>query len=132
MNLRQELFDSALWLAQAFFGSFLFLIILTMLLIKFSRWGKQFWQLTADYIDLKNNLKAIILFMVIVLLSLMAVRLSVLFSNWYNTMYTALQEMNVNTFWSSIALFTVLASIHIVLSLTNFYLSQRFIIQWRI
>ncbi|TNH03953.1 ABC transporter ATP-binding protein/permease [Testudinibacter sp. TR-2022] len=132
MNLRQELFDSALWLTQAFFGSFLFLIMLAVFLIKFSRWGKQFWQLAADYIDPKNNLKAIILFMIIVLLSLMAVRLSVLFSNWYNTMYTALQEMNVNTFWSSIVLFTVLASIHIVLSLTNFYLSQRFIIQWRV
>lgn len=131
MNWQQEFLDSSIWLAQAFIGSMLFLIVLTYLLIKFSRWGNQFWQLAADYIDPKHNLKAILLFLIIVLLSLMAVRLSVVISNWYNIMYGSLQDFNAPLFWEMIAVFGVLATIHVVLVLVTYYLSQYFTINWR-
>ncbi|MGR6981892.1 ABC transporter ATP-binding protein/permease [Testudinibacter sp. P27/CKL/0425] len=131
MNWQQELFDSAVWLAQAFIGSMLFLVVLACLLIKFSRWGKQFWQLAADYIDPKNNLKAILLFLVIVLFSLMGVRLNVVLSNWYNVMYGSLQDLNAPLFWQMMAVFGVLATVNVVLVLCSYYLSQRFTINWR-
>ncbi|SMB83800.1 putative ATP-binding cassette transporter [Pasteurella testudinis DSM 23072] len=131
MNWQQEFFDSAVWLAQAFIGSILFLVTLAFLLIKISRWGKQFWQLAADYIDPKTNLKAIMLFLVIVLLSLMAVRLNVVISNWYNIMYGSLQDLNAPLFWQMMAVFGVLAIINVVLVLSKYYLSQRFTINWR-
>ncbi|KGQ69718.1 ABC transporter ATP-binding protein [Chelonobacter oris] len=131
MNWQQELIDSAGWLAQAFIGSMLFLAVLGFLLIKFSRWGKQFWQLAADYIDPKHNLKAIGLFLIIVLLSLMAVRLNVVISNWYNVMYGSLQDLNAPLFWQMMVVFSILASINVVLVLANYYLSQRFTINWR-
>lgn len=131
MNWQQEFLDSAVWLAQAFIGSMLFLVALAFLLIKLSRWGKQFWQLAADYIDPKTNLKAIILFLIIVLLSLMAVRLNVVLSNWYNVMYGSLQDLNAPLFWQMMVVFGVLATINVVLVLANYYLSQRFTINWR-
>ncbi len=87
MNWQQELIDSSLWLGQAFIGSLLFLIFLAVLLIRFSRWGKQFWHIAADYLDLKTNMKGILLSLIIVLFSLMGVRLNVVLSNWYNVMY---------------------------------------------
>ena len=131
MNWQQELIDSSLWLGQAFIGSLLFLIFLAVLLIRFSRWGKQFWQIAADYLDLKTNMKGILLFLIIVLFSLMGVRLNVVLSNWYNVMYGSLQALDAPLFWQMMGVFCVLASINVVLVLANYYLSQRFTINWR-
>ena len=87
--------------------------------------------MAGHYFNPKEKPLTIITFAIILLLSLFGVRISVLFSNWYNTMYTALQKLDENTFWIQMIVFSVLAAIHIVRALLSYYLQQRFTIKWR-
>ncbi len=58
--------------------------------------------------------------------------MNVLFSYWYNGFYSALQELDTNLVWFFIGLFIVLATIHVMRSLVNFYVQQAFEIYWRV
>lgn len=62
---------------------------------------------------------------------LLAVRLDILFSGWYKSMYDALQEMNVARFWQQMIVFSLLAAVHICNFLFTYYISQDFKIKWR-
>ncbi|WP_236620624.1 ABC transporter ATP-binding protein/permease [Basilea psittacipulmonis] len=73
----------------------------------------------------------IFLFVVILFLSLFAVKLNVLFSDWYNAMYNSLQNHNEANFWFLMLVFAILAGIHIVRILLSYYLDQFFGIIWR-
>ncbi|MCS6765128.1 MAG: ABC transporter ATP-binding protein/permease [Candidatus Protistobacter heckmanni] len=58
-------------------------------------------------------------------------RLDVLITNWYNGMYTSLQNLDAKAFWASMMIFSVLATVHVVRTLLNFYVQQSFTIRWR-
>ncbi|HUH40458.1 MAG TPA: ABC transporter ATP-binding protein/permease, partial [Castellaniella sp.] len=98
---------------------------------RFTRWGGQFWQLSKGYFSPRRSWRPLAGVALILLLTLGAVRLDVLFSNWYNTMYTALQDLNESRFWFAMVLFALLAAVHVVRSLFDFYVQQAFIIHWR-
>lgn len=131
MNWGQELQDSALWILQAYVISSVMLGLVGFILVKTTKWAGQFWLLAADYFNPKNSLRPLLTFGVILFLSLFGVRVSVLFSNWYNTMYTALQELNEDGFWIQMGVFAILAAIHISRVLVSYYLQQSFTIRWR-
>ena len=131
MDWAQELRDSAVWLLQAYIVSFLVIVVAGSLLTRFTHWGRQFWKLAGYYFNPRRSLQPIAMFSLILLLSLSGVRVSVLFSNWYNSMYTALQKLDEPNFWIQMGVFTILAAIHIVRSLTTFYMQQAFTIHWR-
>ncbi len=131
MDWAQELRDSAVWLLQAYIVSFLVIVVAGSLLTRFTHWGRQFWKLAGYYFNPRRSVRPIVMFSLILLLSLSGVRVSVLFSNWYNSMYTALQKLDEPNFWIQMGVFTILAAIHIVRSLTTFYMQQAFTIHWR-
>src|SRR5690606_1844061 len=131
MDWGQELKDSAFWLIQAYVISFVAIVVAGWLLTRYTHWGRQFWKLAGDYFNPRRSPRPIIMFSIILLLSLSGVRVSVLFSNWYNSMYTALQKLDETSFWIQMGVFTILAAIHIVRSLVTFYLQQAFTINWR-
>lgn len=131
MDWSQELLGSALWVGKAFIISAILLLIIGFVLIKTTRWAAQFWSLAGHYFNPRQKPMTLVTFTVILLLSLFGVRINVLFSNWYNTMYTALQKLDESTFWVQMVVFAVLASIHIVRALASYYLQQRFTIKWR-
>nr|WP_315970369.1 SbmA/BacA-like family transporter [Pelistega indica] len=131
MDWSQELSSSFFWVGKAFLISTVLLVVVGFILIKTTRWASQFWFLAGHYFNPKEKPLTIITFAIILLLSLFGVRISVLFSNWYNTMYTALQKLDENTFWIQMIVFSVLAAIHIVRALLSYYLQQRFTIKWR-
>ena len=130
MNWLQELQDSGIWLLKSLVLSGIFFALGLYILAKTTRWGHQFWLLARDYISPRKNLQPLIFFLVILFFNLFAVRLSVLFSNWYNAMYSALQEMKIDVFWQQMLIFSVLASIHIANVLFTYYLEKRFTINW--
>ncbi|NOL49695.1 ABC transporter ATP-binding protein/permease [Pelistega europaea] len=131
MNWSQELMDSAWWIGRAFLISSVFLVVTGFILIKTTRWASQFWSLAGHYFNPKKKPLTIVTFVIILLLSLAGVRINVLFSNWYNTMYTALQKLDANAFWIQMGVFAVLATIHVSRILLAYYLQQRFEIKWR-
>ncbi|WP_273382117.1 ABC transporter ATP-binding protein/permease [Actinobacillus porcinus] len=131
MNYSQELLTSLLWIVKAIGITALFFTFIVWVLVKTTRWGHQFWLLARVYLSPKRSLKPLTYFVVIVFFNLVSVRLDILFSEWYKAMYDALQKMDANVFWIQMAVFSVLAAVHIGNILLTYYLTQRFTIQWR-
>ena len=131
MDWYKELVASMQWVGIAFSCSVILMLIVGFALVRWTRWAAQFWQIAYTYFNPIKNPIAILNFALILFLSLFGVRVSVLFSNWYNNMYTALQEKDESTFWIQMMVFAVLAIIHIFRSLTAFYMQQAFTIRWR-
>jgi putative ATP-binding cassette transporter len=71
------------------------------------------------------------LFVAIVILSLIDVWINVRLNTWRNDFYNALQEYDEPAFFYQLGLFTVLASLFIVLSVYQVYLQQMLQIRWR-
>lgn len=132
MNWNQELVDSGLWLARAYAITVALSALSIWGAAKFTVWGRQFWSITGTYFSLKRSWKPLMVVALVLLLTLGAVRLDVLFSNWYNTMYTSLQKLDEAGFWLAMWLFAALATIHIIRSLIDFYVQQAFTIHWRV
>jgi len=103
--------------------------VAVLLLARATSWGRQFWGLSGQYFV--QHKKAVAGIALILFLTLFAVRMDVLFSMWYNTMYTALQNLDEAVFWFAMQLFALLATVHVVRALTDYYVQQSFIIHWR-
>ena len=63
-------------------------------------------------------------------MTLVSVRISLVHSEWYNNMYTSLQEFNEPVFWDQMVLFCVIATSSVIAALLSYYLEQRFSIDW--
>lgn len=131
MNWTEELLTSIFWILKSLAITSIAFSLILALLTKTTRWAHQFWLLAEGYLSPKNSLKPLGYFAIIIFFNLLSVRLDILFSNWYNAMYSALQEMNVNVFWQQMIIFSALATVHVCNVLLTYYLTQRFTIQWR-
>lgn len=135
MDWNHELLASVIWLGEAFVISLVGLIIIVILLSRFTAWGRQFWRITWAYFNPfapAGSVLPLILLVVIVFMTLFAVRMQVLFSFWFNGFYSSMQSLDAKAFWFMLTLFSILATIHVVRALLNFYLSQALLIRWRV
>lgn len=130
MDYGQEAITSLLWVLQTLAITALIFSFGIFLLVRFSRWGKQFWQFAGGYLSPKRSVKPLLFFLLIVALTLVSVRISLVYSEWYNNMYTSLQEFNQAVFWQQMGLFCVIAACAVSTSLASYYIEQRFIISW--
>ena len=130
MDYGQEAITSLLWVLQTLAVTALIFSFGIFLLVRFSRWGKQFWQFAGGYLSPKRSIKPLLFFLLIVALTLVSVRISLVYSEWYNNMYTSLQEFNQAVFWQQMGLFCVIAACAVSTSLASYYIEQRFIISW--
>jgi putative ATP-binding cassette transporter len=117
-----------------------------VLLIRYSTWAKRFWRVTGDYFTGRASLPAWTVLAVLLLSVILEVRIAVLLSFYNNDLYSALQvafqgagahnvaqrSSGIHGFWVAIGIFCILAVIHIGRILFDTYLTQRFIIRWRI
>ena len=131
MDWSHELLNSMFWIIKAFAISTVMGIAAGTVLIRSTVWGRQFWQLTGAFFSPRQNLKILGLLLLILLLTLGAVRVDLLLAHWSNGMYTSLQRFDAPAFWASVLLFAILASIHVVRTLIDFYIRQVFVIRWR-
>ncbi|MBC3436017.1 ABC transporter ATP-binding protein/permease [Pseudomonas sp. BW16M2] len=132
MNWHQALQESLSWLAIASLVTLVCFTITALLAVRYTRWGAQFWQLAGPYFSLRRSLRPLLAFALLLVLTLFAVRLNVLFSFWYNGFYSALQALDQTAFWYLLGVFAVLATIHVLRSLFAFYVTQAFNIRWRV
>ena len=132
MDWNHELQASLIWLAQAFVISLIALGASFAMLGRFTVWGRQFLQITAAYFNPARSKLPLLWLALIILLTLFAVRLNVLFSFWYNGFYSAMQDLDARAFWFMLLVFATLATIHVGRALLNFYLQQAFLIRWRV
>lgn len=131
MDWSRELLTSCMWLAKAYGITTVLFILVGWLLIRSTHWGRQFWSLTSPFFSPRRSLKTLGVLAIMLLFTLAAVRIDVLFSNWFNGMYTALQQLNQTVFWREILVFSALATIHVARSLLEYYIQQGLQIHWR-
>jgi len=131
MDWNAELLNSAWWLLKAYFITLIAFALVVFALSRLTVWGRQFWVLSGAYFSDRRHWKPLAGLALILLLTLFAVRMDVLFSMWYNTMYASLQNMDEAVFWFAMQLFAILATVHVVRALADYYVQQSFIIHWR-
>ena len=145
INWSTALTDSLRWLAEAWVVSAVCLLVVLVLLRYLTVWGRQYWRITGGYFTGRQAVPVWLMFGVLLLLVLFSVRLTVLFSFQGNDLFTALQkafqgiaahnevvkQSGIHGFWMSLLHFSVLAFIFIARIVLDIYLTQRFIIAWR-
>jgi putative ATP-binding cassette transporter len=138
--------DSLRWTAIAWVIGAICLLIVLVVFRFFTPWGRQFWRITRGYFLGRASIKVWVMLGVLLLSVLLAVRLTVLLSYQGNDLYTAVQKAvqgtaagndevrnsGIHGFWMSIIIFSILATIYVVRFMADIYLTQRFIIAWRI
>ncbi|WP_459614725.1 ABC transporter ATP-binding protein/permease [Bordetella sp. 2513F-2] len=131
LDWHTQLGGSLLWLLQAFLIAAAATAALAVLLVRSTRWGRQFWRLAWPYLTPRRSWRPLLALCLLLLLALAGVRMTVLFSFWYNGFYSALQALDAGAFWLYLGIFAVLAAVHVLRTLVESYVGQAFDIRWR-
>ncbi len=146
LDWSSEVWASLVWIATAWVIAAVCTLGVLALVGFFTEWGRQFWRITGDYFTGRGSVRAWLWLSALLLSVIAGVRLDVLFSYQGNDMLSSLQVavqgMAVNEpavrasgeggFWTSLAVFCVLAAIHIARLLLDLFLLQRFVLAWRV
>ena len=132
LNWQRQLVDSAIWLASAFGITAVALAVVAVVLARTTDWGRKFWRLAWPYLTPRRSWRPLLTLALLLLLAMAAVRMTVLFSFWYNGFYSALQALDQTAFWRFLGIFSVLACVHVVRALADSYVGQAFDIHWRV
>jgi putative ATP-binding cassette transporter len=141
-----ELIHSLLWVLNAWVICAACLLVLGVVVVRYTNWGRQFWCITGDYYKGRASVPVWGLLAVLVLLVVMEVRIDVLVSYQSNDLYSALQtafhgtgsgdtkvrNSGIHGFWMAIRIFCVIATVFVARSVIDLYLMQRYIIRWRV
>lgn len=141
-----ELAASAIWVAKAWSITAVCLVAVLALIARFTSWGRQFWRITGAYFTGRQSLRVWCFLGVLLLSVTIGVRINVLFSYVGNDQFTALQtafegnaagddavrQSGIRGFWIAVFAFALFSALYIARMLADTYLTQRFIIAWRI
>ena len=89
------------------------------------------WRIAAPYFNSEDKWAGRGLLAAVIALELASVGLDVLLNQWRNRFYNALQEKDWTGFTHETIIFTVLATISVVLAVYQLYLNQWLQIRWR-
>ncbi|AOW94686.1 ABC transporter ATP-binding protein [Rhodococcus sp. WMMA185] len=131
MNWNNVIWDSLMWLLQAYIMTVAAFAVVVVLLARFTRWGRQFWRFAAPYFNPRRSLKPLSILAVLMLSTVFAVRVTVLFSYWYNDFYDSIQNLDESAFWRFLGVFAILATVHVSRALIDFLIGQTLDIDWR-
>jgi putative ATP-binding cassette transporter len=134
LDWKHEWSASLIWSGTAFAITVAVFTVVAWLLVRFTRWGRQFWRIASPYFrpDCRwKSWRPLITVLVMLWMTVLAVRLDVLLSYWTNGLFTAMQDFNAAAFGFSMVVFGVLTTIYFVHSRVEYLIEQTFIIQWR-
>jgi putative ATP-binding cassette transporter len=146
INWSAAFIDSLRWTAIAWAIGAVCLLVVLVAFRYFTPWGRQFWRITRGYFVGPASVKVWLMLGVLLLSVLLSVRLVVLLSYQGNDLYTSVQkavqgiaagddyvkQSGIHGFWMSITIFIVLATLYVIRFMADIYLTQRFIIAWRV
>jgi vitamin B12/bleomycin/antimicrobial peptide transport system ATP-binding/permease protein len=136
-----ELFNSTLWVLQVWVITASCLLVVLVLIGRTTGWGRQFWRVTGDYFTGRHSVPVWAVVGLLLLSAILVVRINVLLSYYANDLFSALQvtfqadsarSTGIHGFWSTMLVFAVLAVCYVTRTLADLYLTQRFIMRWRI
>ncbi|HUO38327.1 MAG TPA: ABC transporter ATP-binding protein/permease [Mycobacterium sp.] len=146
MDWGNELVASVVWILKAWSISAASVLLIAVVLMHYTTWGRRFWRITGGYFSSPSSWRVWGVLAVLLLSVIVGVRIEVLFSYQNNDLYSALQaafegggahntakrHSGVHGFWVAIVVFCILAPINIARIVFDTYLTQRFIIRWRV
>ena len=141
-----EVPHSLLWACKAWAFTSIGALVVLVLLARYTVWGRQFWRVTGDYFRGRASVPVWAWLGVLLFSTLIAVRLDVLLSYFSNDLYSSLQTAfegngagneavrasGVHGFWMAIITFALIATLYVGRQLIDIYLTQRFIVRWRV
>ncbi len=140
-----EVWRSVVWIGWVLPVTAAVFILIALLLTRFTKWGRQFWRITGEYFISREGRVAWLQLGLVLLAVVADVRLSVVFSYYYNDMSASIQyivqalardgqgmDEAKAFFWTNIGRFCLLAGINIAMVVVDLYLLQIFIIRWRV
>jgi vitamin B12/bleomycin/antimicrobial peptide transport system ATP-binding/permease protein len=131
MQWNAEWVNSPEWIARTYAFALIGFVIGVALASRFTRWGRQFWNLAWPYFNPRRSWRPLGMVALILLLAITAVRLNVLLSYWNNGFYDSVQALNASAFWFFMRLFGLLVTLNIARVLLAYFVSQAFEIRWR-
>jgi putative ATP-binding cassette transporter len=146
INWSAAFINSLWWLAIAWAIGAVCLLAVLIAFRYFTPWGRQFWRITRGYFVGPASVKVWLMLGALLLSVLLSVRLTVLLSYQGNDLYTSVQkavqgiaagdndvkQSGIHGFWMSIVIFSVLATLYVIRFMVDIYVTQRFIIAWRV
>ncbi|MDT7761996.1 MAG: vitamin B12/bleomycin/antimicrobial peptide transport system ATP-binding/permease protein [Mycobacterium sp.] len=146
IDWHNELAHSAVWVGNTWAIAAACVVLIAGLLVRFTTWGRQFWAITGDYFTGAASVRVWTVVAVLLLSVMIEVRIDVLMSYYSNDLYSALQvafqgtgahhdgqrNSGIHGFWMAIIVFSILAIVRLVRILFDTYLTQRFIVSWRV
>jgi len=146
INWSAAFINSLWWLAIAWAIGAVCLLAVLIAFRYFTPWGRQFWRITRGYFVGPPSVKVWLMLGALLLSVLLSVRLTVLLSYQGNDLYTSVQkavqgiaagdndvkQSGIHGFWMSIVIFSVLATLYVIRFMVDIYVTQRFIIAWRV
>jgi putative ATP-binding cassette transporter len=137
--------DSVSWLAKGWVLAAACVLLVLVVLRFATKWGRQYWRITGGYFTGRHAVPVWLHLAALLLLVLLSVRLTVLLSYQSNDMFSSLQtafggivsgnekikQSGIHGFYTSLVHFSLLATLFIARILFDIYLTQRFIIAWR-
>jgi putative ATP-binding cassette transporter len=137
--------DSVWWLAEGWVIAAVCVLVVLVVLRFVTTWGRQYWRITGGYFTGRHAVPVWLQLAALLLLVLLSVRLTVLLSYQSNDMFSSLQtafggivsgdakikQSGIHGFYTSLVHFSLLATLFIARILLDIYLTQRFIIAWR-
>ncbi|MEW5809813.1 MAG: ABC transporter ATP-binding protein/permease [Actinomycetota bacterium] len=141
LDWSREWLASTMWVLTAFALTALCLAVVLVLVGRYTEWGRQFWRVTGEYFTGRASLPVWACVALLLLSVIVSVRINVLLTYYVNDLFTALQiafsggpgrSSGIAGFWATMVVFAVLAGCYIIRLLLDMYLTQRFIMRWRI
>lgn len=136
-----ELLHSTVWVLTCFAVAAPCLLLALGAVGRYTEWGRQFWRITGPYFTGRQSIPVWAQLAALLVSSIVLVRISVLLSYYANDLFTSLQvafeggpddASGEQGFWATMLVFVVLAFCFVVRLLVDLYLTQRFIMRWRI
>jgi len=140
-----ELWKSLWWIVKAWAIAAVATMVILVLIGRLTTWGRQFWRVTGDYFTGSASIKVWVWLAGLLLSVIAGVRIDVLLSYYGNDMMSSFQAIAAGLangdeavkasgehgFWLSMLVFAILASIHVVRTMLDLFLMQRFMLRWR-
>ncbi len=142
----QAPFEALNWVGTRWVIAAVVTLLVLVLLVRFTRWGQQFWYITGAYFTGPHSLKVWAWLGVILLSVVVGVKIDVLLSYQGNDLMTSVQvavqglangneevrQSGISGFWFSLLCFAVLATLHVARVMLDLFLVQRFMLAWRV
>jgi vitamin B12/bleomycin/antimicrobial peptide transport system ATP-binding/permease protein len=140
-----EFWHSAIWILKAFGVTAVCLAVVVALIGRRTEWGRQFVRITGPFFTGRDSVRVWLVLAALLASTVIAVRLSVLISYYTNDLFTSLQmafqgsgadgslrDSGIQNFWDALLIYLVLALVFMARFFADLYLTQRFLIRWRL